>query len=38
MNETEHMSLEELIQEANHLSKEDLYELASFCETLADTL
>lgn len=34
----EHMSLEELTQEANHLSKEDLYELADFCRTLADTL
>ena len=33
------MDLEELQQEANDsLSKEDLYELADFCRTLADTL
>jgi len=32
------MNLEEIKEEANNLSKEDLYELADFCNTLADTL
>lgn len=32
------MALEDLIEEANKLSKDDLLELADFCSTLADTL
>ena len=32
------MNIEEIKEEANNLSKEDLYELAEFCTTLAGTL